>query len=128
MTKELRRRWNLGDLGDLGSWRPQRGDAPLGSDPGAIREWARNGGQGEYRLCPDAVRAFLKQYGVNPERMLVDLQDMGITRCDPGHSTKLVRVGEGKSRRMVVLPDRYVRRRSVMKLGSTVGYIIGRRG
>ena len=130
LTKELRQRWDwksLGDLGDLGTWRAEGRHAPLGSDRWSIRQWAQGGGQGEYRLEPGAVRVFLSNYGLNPERVLVDLKDMGITRCDPRHSTKLVRMdGESGPRRMVVLPDGYVRRRSSMKLGSEVGKQMGR--
>lgn len=129
-AKELHQRWDLkafGNLGDLGTWRPERRDAPLGADPWVIRRWARGGGQGEYRLQPDVVRSFLEAHGLNHERVLVDLQDMGITRCDPGHSTKLVRMdGETSARRMVVLPDRYIRRRSDVKLGSAVARSMAR--
>ena len=81
----------------------------------------------EYRLHPKAVRGFLRGYGLNPDRVMTDLGDMGITRCDPEHTTKLVRGGPGKASRMMVLPDRFVMRRSSSKLGSVVAKNIARK-
>ena len=68
----------------------------------------------------------LNASGYEKTESLQGVADMGITRCDPEHTTKLVRGGPGKANRMMVLPDRFVMRRSSSKLGSVVGKKIER--
>jgi len=125
VSRRLRRGWKAKEFGELGIWRPVRGHGKPPEEPRAFSRWVASGGEGRFLLFPDAVKSLLEGYGINPERVMVDLQDRKVTESDPGHSTKMVSV-EGKGRRMVVLPDRYVRCRKSHKLGSAVGQQIGR--
>lgn len=125
VARRLRRGWKAKEFGDLGMWRPVRGHGKPPEEPRAFSRWVASGGEGRFLLFPDAVKSLLEGYGINAERVLVDLQDRKVTETDPGHSTKMASV-EGRSRRMIVLPDRYVRCRKSHKLGSAVGKQIGR--
>ena len=120
-----RRHWKLGYSGVLGFWRPTRGQGRPPTDRSGFKRWVAEGGEGRFLLSPDAVRDYLETLGLDAERVMVDLKDRGVTEADPGHSTKLC-WPDGKTKRFMVLPDRFVRSRSPWTLGSVVGHNKGR--
>ena len=111
LVGELKRRWYHGNLGDLGLWRA-RGEPGL--KPGSIpdvKAFVSQGGHGDFLLEKPSVEQFMKARGLDPDRVLVDLWDRGILDGDAGHVTR-VRVIKGIRRRVLVLPDVFVVRRS----------------
>ncbi len=131
LSRELQLGWRSRDWGELGFWRPVRGHGPPPTDGRGFSAWKRAGGSGRYLLNPEALSAFFKAAGLNPERVLCDLADRRITETDRGHATKPVWF-EGALRRMIVLPDGYVQSRRDESLPSAVkhrkGLDLGRRG
>ena len=120
LAGELRRHWKLGYSGRLAFWRQTRGHGRPPTDRSGFRRWVAKGGEGRFLLFPDAVKEHLKTRGLDAQRVMVDLKDRGVTEADPGHSTKQCWT-DGKAKRFIVLPDRFVKQRSPWTLGSAVG-------